>query len=212
MPRQPNTKRKPRALKNTRGTSKDGSSSVKRSKERTLQSTSLENSRKSKMKPEYYEAIVERLSKDGLTVDRSEHPGITEFGEGPIPLFKLIYGVQDDQTAVLLVSFHIQLDIPTAIQWFANLRKMDPLALVTASYIKDADGVSYVGEDADAMLTHMQEQDMLAALANADRDAEDVLNERTKLPPPSPAKSYSDYRKALIAFQKMTKKKGDVSH
>lgn len=166
------------------------------------------------MRPEYYEAILERLVKDfGLKLDRTEHPAITEFWEGPIPVFKLIMSTQEEgQPSVMLVSFHIELDSPSAIQWFARIRQLDPNLYVTGCYLKDEGGTSHVGEDADILRLYMIEQDIISAWMASDKDAADVLNQKLPCVPPSPLKTFSDYRKALVEFQKMNKKKGDVSH
>lgn len=166
------------------------------------------------MRPEFYEAILERLQTQyGLRIDRSEHPSITEFWEGPLPLFKLIMA-QNDGTDVmsLLMSFQIQLDIPTAIQWFAKVRQLDPNTMIAPCYIKDADGTSHVGEDAEIVLMYMVEQDIIAAFMQSERDPEDVLSQSVTKVTPTPAKVFSNYRKALAEFGKMKKGKGDISH
>ena len=166
------------------------------------------------MRPEYYEAILERLQREfGLKIDRSEHASITEFYEGPLPLFKLIMAQNEEapETYSLLVSFQIQLDIPTAIKWFANVRKLDPNTMIAPCYIKDAEGTSHVGEDAEIILMYMVEQDVISAFIASEKDAEEVLNAKI-IPPPSPAKVYGNYRKALKEFYAMKKNKGDISH
>lgn len=166
------------------------------------------------MKPEYYEAILERLQKDyDLHIDRSEHPGITEFYEGPLPLFKLILSApEEDNPAILIVAFHIELDSPTAIQWYTRIRGLDPNVHLSACYLKDAEGTSYVGEDADIMRQHMMEQDLLSSWAASDIDPEEILGQKPPIPPPSPIKTFSNYKKAIVAFHRMKKNKKDLSH
>lgn len=166
------------------------------------------------MKPEYYEAILERLQKEyGLRIDRTEHTFITEFYEGPLPVFKLIMTSEDEsQPAVLIISFHLELGSPEAVQWFLRIRGLDPNLHISACYLKDAEGVSYVGEDAEILRMYMMEQDIISAWSQSDKDAADVLNQKLPTLPPSPVKTYADYRKALIDFHKMKKSKGDVSH
>lgn len=165
------------------------------------------------MKPEYYEAILERLQNEyGIKVDRTEHVGIAEFYEGPLPLFKLILAQNEGtETYSALVSFQIQLDIPTAVQWWVRLRNLDPNLMVAASYIKDAEGTSYVGDDAEIALMYMIEQDVISSWMQSEKDAEEVLNQKISHAP-SPARVYTNYRKALQEFNKMKKNKGDVSH
>lgn len=164
------------------------------------------------MRTEYYEAIVARLQKEfSLTADRSEHPAITEFFEGPLPLFKLIIAQDEDLTTSLYVSYQIQLDIPSSIQWFMRLRNLDPNIVVAPSYIKDSEGNSYVGEDAEIILMYMVEQDVITAFVQSDKDAEDIVNKKA-LPQASPVKVYSNYKKALTEFKNLRKGKQDVSH
>src|SRR5258708_7295014 len=93
-----NTKPKRRVPKSIQGTSEAGSSSEKQSKGRTSRSTRAKSSaRKNEMRPEYYEAILERLRTDyGLTLDRTEHPAVTEFYEGPLPLLKLLMSAPEE--------------------------------------------------------------------------------------------------------------------
>lgn len=166
------------------------------------------------MKPEFYEAILERLQNDfQLTVDRTEHAAITEFLEGPLPLFKLLMTTPEPDTpALLIVSFHIELDSPAAIQWWARIRHLDPNLHISACYLKDAEGVSYVGEDAEIMKMYMIEQDVISSWIASDKDAADVLNQKLPSMVPSPIKSFHNYRKALTEFHRMKKSKGDVSH
>lgn len=166
------------------------------------------------MKPEYYEAILERLQKEyHLKIDRSEHAAITEFIEGPLPVFKLIMTTEEEeQPSILMISFHIEVDAPSAIQWFMRVRSLDPNLYISACYLKDAEGVSYVGEDAEIMRMYMMEQDIISAWVASDKDAADVLNQKLPTVPPSPIKTYGDYKKALVEFHRMHKKKDDVSH
>lgn len=166
------------------------------------------------MRPEFYQAIVERLQKEfNLSIDRSEHIAITEFFEGPLPLFKLILASnKDSEEFSMLVSFQIQLDAPTAIIWFTRIRQLDPNLSVTASYIKDADGVSYVGEDAEVVLMFMVEQDVISTFIQSNKDPDDILNQSVNPINPSPAKTYNNYRKALKDFKHLKKSKEDMSH
>jgi len=166
------------------------------------------------MRPEYYEAILERLQKDyQLTVDRSEHNSITEFFEGPLPLFKLIMTTPEGETpSVLIVSFHIELDTSSAIQWFLRIRQLDPNLYISECYLKDAEGGSYVGEDAEILKMYMMEQDIIAAWTASDTDISDFAQQELPTIPPSPLKAFSSYKAALREFNKLQKRKGVVSH
>ena len=166
------------------------------------------------MRPEYFEAIIERLQAEySLSVDRSEHESIVEFYEGPLPLFKLIVTTPPERTGpTLLISYHIELDAPSAIQWFLRVRHLDPNLMISESYLKDSKGVSYVGEDADILKMYMVEQDVVAAYMQSEKDAEDILEQELPSHQPSPIKVYSEYKKALAEFNRMEKKKGEISH
>lgn len=167
------------------------------------------------MRPEYYVAIVDRLKREyGLETYDAEHEFIREFYEGPIPVFKLIMTApgEDGTPSVMLISFHIELDATAAIQWFLRVRSLDPHLHIAACYLKDAEGTSYVGEDAEILKMYMIEQDVIAAFIASDKDAADVLGQKLPGLEPSPLKQFATYREALREFSKMQKRKGDISH
>jgi len=58
----------------------------------------------------------------------------------------------------------------------------------------------------------MIEQEVIAAWMASNKDAAEVLNKDLLLPKSSPTKTYNTYRQAAAEFQKMQKKKGDISH
>ncbi len=165
------------------------------------------------MQPAYYTAILERLKTLYGLSSETEHEFIHEMYEGPLPIFKLLMTApSDSEPSILLVSFHLELDSPSAIQWYLRLRSLDPNVSITACYLKDADNTSYVGEDAEILRMYMIEQDVIAAYIASDVDAADVLNRELPTVKPSPLKTYATYRAAIVDFHKRQKSKEDISH
>ena len=168
------------------------------------------------MNPERFNAVLADLeSRFGLSIDRGVHPNLVECLEGPIPLFNLILDLDGDdesEAGLMYVSFHIELDAPTAIQWYHRLVIYDKDLAMTGVYLKDAEGETYVGEDAQVLRLYMMEQDIVAKWMTTERDPEDIFNPNLKVPGPSPMKTFSDYKKAFREFRDMRKKKNDVSH
>lgn len=162
----------------------------------------------------HYTDVVNQITNLYGVTAVQEHEFITEFCEGPLPIFKLISVTQDDGTNFLMLSFHIEVEAVIAIQWFVRVRALDPDVRVTACYLRDASGVSHVGEDAHILRLYMIEQDIMSSFIQSDKDPHDVVNESAKVlsTKPSPVKTYADYRNAIDAFNKLEKKKGDLEH
>ena len=160
-----------------------------------------------------FTAIAEQLVTEFGLRQEEEHPAVREFYEGSIPIFKLILAEQDvDAPYVMLVSFHIEVESTSAIQWFARIRHYEPELRIARVYLKDADGASHVGDDAQILRMYMLEQDVISAYIASDKDASEVAGQQIPTPKPSPLKPITSYRHAVLEFQRMTKKKGDVSH
>lgn len=142
----------------------------------------------------------------------AEHQYIHEFSEGPIALFKLILVNSNEGKSFMMVSFHIEVEAMDAIQWFMRIRALDPNLRVTACYLKDSNGESYVGEDAQILKLYMIEQDIISTFIEGTKDPEEILNRADAVVKPSPLKTYSNYKLALGGFKKLTKKDGDIEH
>lgn len=141
-----------------------------------------------------------------------EHDFIHEFFEGSIPLFKLILVSDDEGPGFVMASFHIDVEASDAIQWFMRIRSLDPNLRVTACYLRDSNGASYVGEDAQVLKLYMMEQDIVSTFIQGNKDPEDIVNRHLTAEKPSQQKTYSDYDAAIHEFNKMRKKEGDVEH
>lgn len=147
----------------------------------------------------------------GLTSDQ-EHEAIHEFFEGPLPVFKLILVNSDEGPGFTMVSFHIEVQAAEAIQWYVRIRNLEPGLRVTACYLRDSAGTSYVGEDAQVLKLYMVEQDILSNYIQGTKDAEEIVNPKVAIAKPSPLKTYSDYKTAINQFHRLTKKDGDIEH
>lgn len=159
-----------------------------------------------------YHEIVKRMCELYGTRAEPEHEFVYEFFEGSIPLFKLILTQNVSAPNFIVVSFYLELDSTAAIQWYLRIRSLDPGVHLSACYLKDRDGTTYVGEDAYIMRMYMVEQDTIAAYLASNKEPEDIFNNKVKPPKPSPVKTYADYRKAIVAFQGLEKKPGDHEH
>lgn len=160
----------------------------------------------------YSEILTQVRNLYGLTSE-PEHSCIHEFFEGPLPVFKLILvAPNDDGPGFTMVSFHIEIEAAVAINWFVRIRTLDPNLRVTACYLRDSNGDSYVGDDAHVLKLYMVEQDIISSFIQGNKDPEDIVNQRVIQAKPSPIKTYSDYRTAINQFKKLVKQEGDVEH
>lgn len=160
----------------------------------------------------YSEIIKQVCNLYGLTCEQ-EHSYIHEFFEGPLPAFKLILVAPgDDGPGYTMVSFHIEMEAAVAISWFLRIRALDPNLRVTACYLRDSNGVSYVGDDAHVLRLYMAEQDILSSFIQGNKDPEEIVNQKGGTVKPSPIKTYADYRVAIKNFKKLVKQEGDMEH
>jgi len=111
---------------------------------------------------EQYLFVIGKL-KDTYKLDiEVDHRDIHTFYKDKRPLFKLFYGMftkEDDPSIV--VSFHIDMYHPEAIQWFINIYSLHPLIKMHDSYIDDSNGETYLGEDAVALQEMYRTQQVL---------------------------------------------------
>lgn len=160
----------------------------------------------------YSEILKQVRNLYGLTSE-IEHEYIHEFFEGPLPVFKLILvAANDDGPGFTMVSFHIEIEAAVAINWFMRIRALDPNLRVTACYLRDTTGESYVGDDAHVLKLYMIEQDIVSTFIQGTKDPEEIVNQKINLVKPSPIKTYSDYKVAINQFKKLVKQEGDIEH
>ena len=122
---------------------------------------------------QYVDAIAER---SGLGAHK-EHECIFEFYEAEeIPIFKLIFGPSDksDGVNVVIVTFRLGLDPVDAIQWYHRVKHVIHDIRLQASYYKDDQGETYLGEHAEAIKMHKDEQEILGRYIESKRDDETV--------------------------------------
>lgn len=110
---------------------------------------------------EFNSSIDKILTETELVIEKeSEH--IFEFFEGELgelPTFKLMYSeATTERQAIAVVSFHIDLEAPMAIQWYMRIRKLVDRLHITSSYIRDQEtGDTYLGQDASIYLRKLIE-------------------------------------------------------
>lgn len=147
------------------------------------------------------------------------HRDVHTFYYQKIPVFKLLFGEfqtanQKEKEQAIVVSFHIDLKVTEAVQWWINIHAIHPLIKVAEVYVEDDKGESYLGEDArmiqslkyqreilDHWLTNKGEEEMIkfaqAKVVGKERDYK---------------KSYDSHRetdKAIIDFEFIKKPQGD---
>lgn len=158
-----------------------------------------------------YGEMIPRIESLYALTTKQEHDFIHEFFEGPLPVFKLLLVGNDEGPGFIMVSYHIEVEASHAIQWFFRLREMDPNLRVGPCYLHDSEGTPHLGEDAQILRMYMIEQDIIANFINGTKEPEEIVNSATK-PPPSPLKTYSNYKLAILNFNKLEKKDGDIEH
>lgn len=91
-----------------------------------------------------------------------DHADIHSFYRDKKPVFKLFFGAfQKDTEPTIVVSFHVDLFHPEAIAWYINIYRLFPMIEMHDSYIEDANGETYLGEDALALREVYQAQEVL---------------------------------------------------
>lgn len=162
--------------------------------------------------PTYME-LIKKLNELYGTVVFVEHSFIHEFYEGDIPLFKLILSSSDEtQPPILIISYHVELPSPAAIQWFLRIQQIDPNLHITGCYLKDAQGISHVGEDAEILRMYVIEQEVISAWIKSDQEEKEMLEKPNLNPPTPPSPVFVDIDTATTEFNKMSKKKDDTFH
>lgn len=163
------------------------------------------------MNYDVYLDVIKKLNETYGTTVEVEHQFIHEFFEGPHAIFKLILNDTPEHPGILLVSFHLDLPSPAAIQWFLRIRQLDPTLFMTGCYLKDAQGNSHVGDDADILKMYMLEQEVISAWIQSNKDEEEALK-APQLVPPTPKPVFNTVKAALVEFDRMNKKKDDTFH
>jgi hypothetical protein len=91
-----------------------------------------------------------------------DHKDIHTFFMGKKPLFKLIYGIfSEDKDPSIVVSFHLDLHHPEAINWYIQIYKIHPFTSIHDSHVEDSNGETYLGEDALAIREVYRSQEIL---------------------------------------------------
>lgn len=138
-----------------------------------------------------------------------EHDQIYEFYEAEeVPLFKLIFGPSDksDNQNVVIVTFILGLDPVDAIQWFLRVRNVIPEVRLQASYFKDDNGETFLGEHAEIIKMYKDEQKVLSDYINSKQDEEEAkayVRGRVEGRVRDKTKAFNDMEEAAIEFNRM---------
>ena len=139
------------------------------------------------------------------------HQNIHTFYKNKAPIFKLLYGsyTKTGDTNIV-VSFHIDIKVTEAIQWFVNIANIHPLLKVAEVYIEDDKGETYLGEDAEFIKNLKFQREVLDAWMSS--RGEDEMKEFVKSKivgePRDYKKSYDsrhDSDKAIMDFDVLKK-------
>lgn len=145
-----------------------------------------------------------------------DHKDIHTFYRDKRPLFKLFYGVfSKDDTPSIVVSFHLDMHHAEAIQWFINIYNVHPLIKMHDSWLEDANGEAYLGEDALALREVYMAQEVLAQwLENHTKEEiEDFVESKVvgREPTKKIFNSLSQKAEAIIEFERVKKPDDDES-
>lgn len=165
---------------------------------------------RSELYQEYLQVIGKLKDIFGLSID-VDHPDIHTFYKDKRPLFKLFFGMfEKDENPSIVVSFHIELFHPEAINWFVNIYKIHPQITMHDSYIEDSAGETYLGEDAMALKETYMAQEILGTwLDNSTREEmEDFVDAGVFGRDRDPTKSFDSHKErhqAIIEFERLRK-------
>lgn len=120
---------------------------------------------------EYLYVVGKLKDQYKLTVE-PDHQRIHTFFNGKSPIFKLLFGLSAESGETdIVVTFHIDVPTPHAIQWFINIVNIHPMLKVHDVYIEDDRGEMYLGKEAQKLWLLKFEQDTLAYwLQNHEKD------------------------------------------
>lgn len=124
---------------------------------------------------ETYHSLIKKLIDQYHLKVYQEHEFIFEFFEGDLPLFKLIFG-RDDEKAYnkIVLSFHLETSVVDAIQWYVKVTNWYADTRLTDSYFKDDSGESYIGQDAEILRRYKMEQEVVSSWLDGESDEEDA--------------------------------------
>lgn len=143
------------------------------------------------------------------------HKDIHTFYKGKKPLFKVMFGTfTKDSDASIVISFHIDLFHAEAIQWFINIYNIQPTVQLHDDYIEDANGETYLGEDALAIKDVYLSQDVLKEwLDNHDKqEIKDFAESKVLGRSPDHKKAFdsqNERSEAIIEFERIRKANDD---
>jgi hypothetical protein len=155
----------------------------------------------------FFESVLDQILTETDLLMEQEHGHIYEFFEGDFPVFKLIFSPPDatkGEDGLIMISFQLELDIPSAILWFLKLSLFAPELQLTSSYLKDDSGATYLGQDAQVLFRQQIEREVLNSIKL------EAAKRKAKLKPATKAVNLNasdDAEAALAAFDEWDPKR-----
>lgn len=138
---------------------------------------------------EKYEVEVDQL-----------HDHVAEIRDNEFPVFKLLVGVDEKEGPLIVVSFQVEVDAPSAIEWYKRLWQLIPDLAITESYIVNDSGSTLLGQEAHAYVMEKMERDILTHL--------EEQGEVENVEPEAPEKVYTSAEEAIKDFMEAAPKRG----
>lgn len=111
---------------------------------------------------EQYLWLIGKLKDQHKLTVEADHRDIHTFYNGKQPVFKLLFGqFSGKDSQEIVISFHIDLKAPEAIQWFTNVQTLHPSVRLTEVHIEDDAGETFLGEDAQKIADLKIQQEVL---------------------------------------------------
>lgn len=163
---------------------------------------------------EYLYVIGKLKDTYNLDVD-VDHKDIHTFFRNKRPLFKLFFGIfEQDKEQSIVVSFHLDIYHPEAIQWFIKIYNIHPQVKLHDSWIQDSAGETYLGEDALSIKEVYNSQRILDDWLNShnEEDIEKFIKADVVGRERNSKKSFDSLKQkdeAIIEFKRMSKPTDD---
>lgn len=164
-----------------------------------------------------YNWIIDKLSSKYGIHAKKEHEYVHEFFEGPIPVMKLMYGINEKNGVRenrILVSFHLNLDSVDAIQWYLRIQNFHPTLYMVSCYFKDDNNETFLGQGAELIKMYKDEQLILANWAKDKDETKKIVAQKIVGRAKHKLSNYdfTDIDQALNEFNKMDREDKDKCH
>lgn len=154
-----------------------------------------------------YMDILQTLTKRYQVRTVFENENVHEVFEGPIPLFKLLFAVDEEKVqSYLVMAFYLDMDPVDAVQWFLRVKELYSKVKISSSYYKDSRGESFTGQSAEIVRQTMVEKAVLGNWTQSRKEAEEFATSPTHGRGERSFRSFIDEEKAKDELLKMQNK------